>query len=437
MPESKEYNTAKSWELYQRAKEVLPQGVNYGIHYFDPYPFYVKYAYGCKLIDVDENKYDDYWMAHNVLILGHIPPEVVKAVKKQLDMGMLYGVSNELEIQLAEQVVKMVPSAKMVRFTNSGTEANMYATRLARTCTDRKKIAKFEGGWHGGYDSLHKSVKHLYQDSGSYPLESGGILPEVLENTLVLPFNDIEGTRNILKQHKNQIAGIFIEPVLGAGGAIPAEKDFLQELREICSDEGILLIFDEVITGFRLAPGGAQQFYGVYPNITTMGKILGGGYAVGGFAASKEIMEHINSSKYDGKKYSFHGGTHTANPITTTAGLETLKILEDGKVINELNKMGECTREKLREIFERRKVDVQVTGISSLFQTHFTKYPVKNARDVAEKTDKKRLISLHDYLRSRGIFFFPGRRGVLSTAHGDEELERLFEETDSYLKSLL
>ncbi len=422
-------NTTKSKALYERAKKVLPQGVSYGIRYFEDYPFYVGCTNGCKIIDVDGNVYTDYWMGHNALILGHTPPEVLRAVKEQLHKGMHYGVSHELEIQLAEQVVKMVPSVGMVRFTNSGTEANMYAARLTRTYTGRKIIAKFEGGWHGGYDSLHKGVK--------YPprLESGGILPEVLENTIVLPFNDIQGTRNILKQHKNKVAGIFIEPVLGSSGAIPAEKDFLKELREICSDEEILLIFDEVITGFRVAPGGAQQFYDINPDITTMGKILGGGFPVGGIGAPSEIIGHIDSSKYQGEKYSYHGGTFSANPITMTAGLTTLKILENGLLINKLNEMGEYTRKNLREIFEKRKIDVQITGISSLFQTHFTKYPIKNPRDVAQ-TDKKTLNKLHKYLRTRGIFFLPGRRGVLSRAHENRELETLFEETDTYLKSI-
>jgi len=421
-------STSKSAELYERAKNVLPQGVSYWIRFFEPYPFYVKSANGCKVTDVDGNEYIDLWMGHHALILGHNPLRVREAVKEQLPKGTNYGLAHEREIQLAEQVVKMVPSAEMVRFTNSGTEANMYATRLARAYTDKKKIVKFEGGWHGGYDSLHKGVK--------YPptLESGGILPEVLENTIVLPFNDIDSTHKILKQYENQVAGVFIEPVLGSG-TIPAEKGFLEKLRESCSDEGILLIFDEVITGFRLAPGGAQQFYGVKPDITTMGKNLGGGFPIGGIAASKEIMEHMDPSKYKGKGYSFHGGTFCANPVTMTAGLKVLEILEDGTIITELNKMGDYTREHLTELFMERGVDVQVTGISSIFQPHFTKNPIKSVRDITQKS-KEKLIGLHRYLKTHGVFFLYGKRGVLSTAHTHDDLEELFDKTDSYLKSL-
>ena len=418
--------TRKSKELHERAKTVLPAGVSYAIRHFEPYPFYTARAKGSKLFDVDGNEYVDFWLGHTALILGHSPPAVVEAVKKQLENGTHYGTSHELEIKLAEQIVKIVPSAEMVRFTNSGTEANMYATRLARAYTDRSKIAKFEGGWHGGYDALHISVKYPFDVP-----ESAGLTTGALQDTIVLPFNDLEGVKERLKN--KEVASITIEPVLGAGGGIPVEKEFLKGLRELCNERGILLIFDEVITGFRLAPGGGQQYYGVTPDITVFGKILGGGFPIGAFCGRRDIMERIDTLVYERPHYSFHGGTFAANPISMTAGLATLKILEDGQLANKLNNGGGKIREKLREIFEADDVDVQVTGAGSLFNTHFTKGEVKDAR-APSKTDKKKQVDYHLRLIANGVFFLPTHTGALSIAHSETDIEKLFLETEKYAK---
>jgi len=425
---SKEYvsKTSKSKALYERAKKVLPAGVSYGIRYFEPYPFYTAKAKGSKLYDVDGNEYIDFWLGHTALILGHSPPAVVEAVKRQLENGTHYGTSHELEIKLAEQVVKMVSSAEMVRFTNSGTEANMYATRLARAYTGRSKIAKFEGGWHGGYDALHVGVHYPFNAP-----ESGGLTAGALQDTLLLPFNDLEGVEEKLKHEK--VASIVIEPVLGAGGGIPAEKEFLKGLREFCDEKEILLIFDEVITGFRLAPGGAQENYGVAPDITVFGKILGGGFPVGAFCGSRKIMQRLDAHVYKPPRYSFHGGTFTANPITMTAGLATLRILEDGRLINKLNTLGDRMREKLREIFETNGVNVQVTGTGSIFNVHFTKEKLKDARGVS-RADKKRLIDYNLHLITNGVFFLPTHTGALSTAHSEADMEKMLSETEEYAK---
>jgi len=418
--------TKRSKDLYKRAKRVLPAGVSYAIRYFEPYPFYTARAEGSKLYDVDGNEYIDFWLGHTALILGHSPPAVVEAVKRQLENGTHYGTSHELEVELAEQVVKMVPSAEMVRFTNSGTEANMYATRLARAFTSRSRIAKFEGGWHGGYDALHVSVKHPFDIP-----ESAGLTAGALQDTIVLPFNDIHSVRNRLK--KEEVACILVEPVLGAGGGIPAEKEFLKGLKELCDERGILLIFDEVITGFRLAPGGGQQYYSVTPDITVFGKILGGGFPIGAFCGRKEIMERIDMLVYERPKYSFHGGTFTANPMSTTAGLSTLKLLEDGQLIKKLNDVGGKIREQLREIFETKGVDVQVIGTGSLFNTHFTKEKVTDAR-AASKADKQKQINYHLNLITNGVFFLPAHTGALSTTHSEADIEKLFLETNEYAK---
>ena len=418
--------TSKSKALYERARKVLPAGVSYGIRYFEPYPFYTAKAKGSKLYDVDGNEYVDFWLGHTALILGHNPPAVVEAVKRQLENGTHYGTCHELEIALAEQVVKMVSGAEMVRFANSGTEANMYVTRLVRACTGRSKVAKLDGGWHGGYDALHVGVHYPF----NIP-ESAGLTSGALQDTIVLPFNDLEAVKKRLKNE--ELASIIIEPVLGAGGGIPAEKEFLKGLREFCDEKEILLIFDEVITGFRLAPGGAQQYYGVAPDITVFGKILGGGFPIGAFCGCKKIMERLDAHIYERPRYSFHGGTFTANPITMTAGLTTLKILEDGQLINKLNRLGDEIREQLREIFEANGVDVQVTGVGSLFNVQFTKEEVKNANAVF-KADRKKLVDYHLKLIENGVFFLPTHTGALSTAHSDADIEKLLSETEKYAK---
>ena len=427
---SKEYvsKTPKSKALYERAEKVLPAGVSYGIRYFEPYPFYTAKARGSKLYDVDGNEYVDFWLGHTALILGHSPPEIVRAVKGQIENGTQYGTSHELEVKLAEQVARMVPSAEMTRFTNSGTEANMYATRLARAYTGRSKIAKFEGGWHGGYDALHVGVKYPFDVP-----ESAGLTAGALQDTVLLPFNDLDGVEKRLKGER--VATIIVEPVLGGGGGIPAEREFLKGLREFCDENRALLIFDEVITGFRLAAGGAQEFYRVTPDITVFGKILGGGFPVGAFSGSKKIMEKLNSIIHKRSEYSFHGGTFAANPITMTAGLATLRFLEDGHLLSGLNEIGGKIREQLKEIFEENGIDVQITGLGSLFNTHFTKETIKDARG-ASRADRKRLVNYDLHLVASGVFFLPGHNGALSTAHSKLDIEKLFLETENYAKQV-
>ncbi|MEM2202621.1 MAG: glutamate-1-semialdehyde 2,1-aminomutase [Candidatus Bathyarchaeia archaeon] len=428
MLESYVSKTQKSRALYERAKKVLPAGVSYGIRFFEPYPFYTARAKGSKLYDVDGNEYVDYWMGHGAHILGHSPSVVVEAVKRQVENGTHFGTSHELEVALAEQVVKMVPSAEMVRFTNSGTEANMYAIRLARAYTGKSKIIKFEGGWHGGYDALHVGVKYPFDVP-----ESAGLTTGATQDTVLAVFNNLEDVET--KAKKELVAAIIVEPVLGAGGCIPAEKEFLKGLREICEEEDILLIYDEVITGFRLAPGGAQQYYGVLPDITVFGKILGGGFPVGAFCGRREIMERLNPLIYERPNFSFHGGTFCANPITMAAGLAVLKALEDGSIISRLNRTGERVRETLREIFEAKGVNVQVSGAGSILNTHFTSKQIKNAKDAFE-ADRKRLAEYHLNLIARGVFFLPTHFGSISAAHTDADIEKLFQATEDYAKTI-
>jgi glutamate-1-semialdehyde 2,1-aminomutase len=416
--------TPKSRKLYERAKRVLPAGVSYFLRYVEPYPFYAARAKGSRLWDEDGNEYIDFWIGHYSLILGHSPTKVMREVKRQIDKGSHYGTAHVLEIALAEQVTKMVPTARMVRFTSSGTEASMYATRLARAVTGRDLVCKFAGGWHGGYDALHVGVKQPFDLQ-----ESGGLTKGALQDTAVLPYNEVEPVRQILKKEK--VAAVFVEPVMGSGGCIPAQTEFLKELRELCIDNGTLLIFDEIITGFRLAPGGGQQYFGVKPDITLLGKILGGGFPIGAIVASKEIMQHMNPLQYPRPKFAFHGGTFTGNPVTMTAGLATLKALEDGTIINRLNKQGDYVRQKLRDIFEKKKMEVQVSGVSSLWHTHFTKEKLLGAVAVTP-ADKEKLVRYHMHLMENGVFLLPGKAGALSSAHTEADLEKLLSQTESF-----
>jgi glutamate-1-semialdehyde 2,1-aminomutase len=304
----------------------------------------------------------------------------------------------------------------------------MYATRLARAYTGRNKIAKFEGGWHGGYDALHIGVKYPFDIP-----ESAGLTTGALQDTILLPFNNLEGVKERLKNEL--VASIVIEPILGAGGGVVAEKEFLKGLREFCDEKDILLIFDEVITGFRLAPGGAQQYYGVTADIIVFGKILGGGFPIGAFCGSRKIMERLDTRIYERPLYTFHGGTFTANPITMKAGLATLKLLEDGRLIDRLNKTGKKIREELRETFEANNIDVQVIGDSSIFNVHFTKENIKDA-DTVFKADRKKLFDYNLNLIANGVFLLPTHNGALSTAHSEEDIEKLFSETEKYAKKL-
>ncbi len=418
--------TAKSKQLYERAKQVLPAGVSYFIRHFEPYPFYVNWAKGSRIRDVDGNTYVDYWMGHYTHILGHSPPNIVEAVRKQIEYGTHYGVCHELEIVLAEQVIKMVPSAQMVRFCSSGTEAAMYAARLARAYTGKNKILKFEGGWHGGYDALHVAVKPPF----NLP-ESDGLTEGALKDTIVAPFNDLQETER--KLTGQEVAAVIVEPVLGAGGCIPAEKEFLKGLRELCSQKEALLIFDEIITGFRLAPGGGQQFYGVTPDVTILGKILGGGFPIGAVAGRKDVMERMDPQLFERPNFSFHGGTFTANPATLTAGLETLKTLEDGHIIHRINLEGEKIQRELEVIFQNRNVDARVNRAGSLFQVHFTQENVSNI-GAASRADRKRLEEYHLALIEKGVFLLPSKTGAISEAHSKEDLEKLLIETENYAK---
>ena len=425
--------TPKSQELYDKARNLLPMGVTYHIRFFEPYPFYVIEAKGSKVRDVDGNEYTDYWIGHGALILGHANEQVMSKVKEQLVKGSHWGFEHEYALKLAEKIIKHVPSVEMIRFTNSGTEANMYAIRLVRAYTGRKKIVKFEGGWHGGYDQLHVAVK-----PGTW-LGSAGLPEEAVTHTLVVKFNDVDELEKTFREHGNDIAGVIMEPVQGAAGVIPAEQEFIERVRELCDEYGSLLIFDEVITGFRLGLGGAQEYYGVRADVVVFGKIIGGGFPIGAFASTREIMETLDYTKTPKEKRSFHGGTFAGNPVSMIAGYATLEILEKPGFYDYLNWLSGKLASALDDIGQRSKVPVSITSAGSMIGIHFMKDKPKNVREVHENKVHPLINKVfHKYMLLKGIVFLTEDTShlLLASTHTLKDANEFLEAFEEFLKTV-
>ncbi|MDP6457924.1 MAG: aspartate aminotransferase family protein [Candidatus Bathyarchaeota archaeon] len=423
-----EEKTKRSKGLYARAAEVLPAGVSYAIRDFPPHPFYIAEAKGAKLTDVDGNVYTDYWMGHGALILGHAQKSVVKAVTEQLIKGTHFGYAHELEVELAECIVDMIPSAEMVRYTSSGTEANMYASRLARAYTGRDGMVKIEGGWHGGYDCLHTAVHNFGAP------ESAGLNPKTYEDTRAVPFNDLEAARRALKGE--DVACLIIEPMMGAAGFLTPEPGYLEGLREVCDATGTLLIFDEVITGFRLSPGGAQPLYCVDADVTILGKIMGGGFPIGAFCGRREIFERLNHRKYpDSKKRSFHGGTFTGNPVSMVAGITILNILKGGKVHGKIDNLGGKVFRGLDDIISRSRIDAVITGVGSAFAVHFQKLTPRNAREMA-RNDTEIAKGYWSHLLAKSITYVSPSlpHSFIGEPHTSEDVEAYLGASEEFFK---
>lgn len=416
--------------MFERAKNVEPAGVSYKFRHFGPYPFFVKQAKGAKVTDVDGNAYTDYWCTHFAMILGHAHPAVMQAIKTQAENGWHFGLVHELEITHAEAICKHVPSAELVRYTSSGSEANMFTVRLARTYTKRFKVVKFEGCWHGPYDPLHLAIRPPYDKP-----QSGGITPTSQQDTIVAPYNDLNGF--LSKAGDEKLACVILEPVLGAGGMIPAQKEFLKGLREYCDDTGALLIFDEVITGFRLGLNGAQGYYGVKPDVTVLGKIIGGGLPIGAICGVREIMERMDHTKYSGVEYAYHGGTFAGNAITLAAGLATIDVLEHSPVYDQIEKLGNKCRTDLNAIFEENMIPAQTTGIKSMIGIHTTaKKPILDATCLAT-SDEKLSRKLFTSMLGNGIFMnLPENlHAAISYAHTDTDIDQLTSTIEKCVKS--
>jgi glutamate-1-semialdehyde 2,1-aminomutase len=420
--------TKKSAKLFGKSLKLHVNGVSHNIRFYEPYPFVVKQSSGKNLIDVDDNKYTDYWMGHWSLILGHGPKNVKKSLQTQFEKSWMYGTVNEQTIKLSEIISKAVPVAEKIRYVTSGTEATMYAVRLARSVTGRKVIAKIDGGWHGYTSDLLKSVNWPFTES-----ESSGVINE--EKIISIPYNNLEESIKILKKFSKDLAGVIIEPVLGGGGCIPATPDYLKGIQEFVRKNKSLFILDEIVTGFRFRFGCLYPTMKLDPDIVTLGKIVGGGMAIGVMCGKKEIMEYADTT---GKKKSERsyvgGGTFSANPASMVAGYATLSELKNSAntTYSKLNKLGDMAREGLSKTFGDKVI---VTGKGSLFMTHFANNGITeiiNSTDAA-KCDSAKLQKYHfKMIAQDGIFFLPGKLGAISMAHTNQDIKKLIRASENF-----
>lgn len=420
---------SRSRDLYERGKHLMPGGVSSPVRAFEPYPTFIQRANGSRLYDVDGNELIDYCMGFGPHILGHAHPAVVKAVQRQAERGTLYGAPTELELQMAETVRRYFPSMEMMRFVSSGTEATMHAVRLARGFTGRKLIVKMEGGFHGAHDSV--LVKAGSGAATHSAPDSAGVPEEAASNTLLAPYNDVEAIEALLSSNRGRVAALIMEPVLGNIGPVLPDEGYLAQLREVTEKHGTLLIFDEVITGFRLSMGGAQARFGVRPDITTLGKVLGGGLPIGAFGAKVEIMEKVSPL---GPVY--QAGTFAGNPMSMAAGLAALKEL--GSIGHEgLEHKGQVMRSQLAELLREHRMPFQVAGIGSMFQMFMIDRPVRDHRD-AMAADAKKFMRLFHALLERGIYIPPSQYETcfLSTAHSDEDIRKTVNAYDEALEAI-
>jgi glutamate-1-semialdehyde 2,1-aminomutase len=414
-------NITKSEKLFHKACKVMPGGVNSPVRAFQSVggnPLFLKKGYGSKVWDVDENEYIDYVGSWGPLIFGHAHPQIVDALKRQVGLGTSYGAPTELEIELAEQIVSLVPSLEVVRMVNSGTEAVMSAIRLARGVTSRDKIVKFEGCYHGHVDSMLVKAGSGLASLG-IP-ECPGIVEDLAKNTLTLPFNNVKKLRELFAIEGDNIAGIIVEPIGGNMGVVPPKSGFLEALRELTKETGAILIFDEVMTGFRVALGGAQSLYNISPDLTCLGKVIGGGLPVGAYGGSKQLMDNIAPM---GSIY--QAGTLSGNPLAMTAGIEMLKLLSAPSVYDDLEYKSEklCAGYKLN--VEKLGISACFNRVGSMFSMFFTDQDVVDFES-AKSCNTKFFQSYFNALLEEGVYIAPSQfeAGFMSAVHTNEEIEQ-------------
>ncbi len=421
----------KSAELYSRAVTLMPGGVNSPVRAFGSVggnPLFIKSAQGSKIIDVDGNTYTDYVCSWGPSILGHAHPQVINAVKTACENGLTFGAPTENEVILAKMIKELIPSMEMSRLVCSGTEAVMSALRAARGFTHRDKIVKFRGNYHGHADSmLVKAGSGAL--TGSTP-DSGGVPYDYAKHTIIAEYNDISSVEAIFEKYADDIAAVIVEPVAANMGVVLPEKGFLSFLRDITKQNGSLLIFDEVITGFRLSLGGAQEYYGVTPDMTTLGKIVGGGMPIGAYGGRRDIMENIAPV---GKVY--QAGTLSGNPVATTAGIETLSILKNNSGIYEnLAKKSEYLAGKLQSAAGEK---AYVNQVGSLICVFFSKHKVKSYAD-AVSSDTNAYSAWFRYMLNHGIYLAPSQFEAMfvSSAHTDDEINEFAELAERFFKEI-
>jgi glutamate-1-semialdehyde 2,1-aminomutase len=410
----------RSESLFSRAQELMPGGVNSPVRAFRAVggtPFFVARAEGTRIWDLDGRAYIDFLASWGPLILGHAPAQVVEALTEAVRHGTSYGAPTAREVELAELMTRAVPSIEMVRLVNSGTEAAMSAIRLARGATGRDAIIKFDGCYHGHADSL---LVKAGSGGATFSLpDSLGVPASLVSLTVTLPYNDLQSVERVMEARGREVAAIIVEPVAGNMGVVPPAPGFLQGLRSLCDRYGALLIFDEVITGFRVAFGGAQALYGVRPDLTCLGKIIGGGLPVGAYGGRRELMEQV--APLGGV---YQAGTLSGNPLATAAGLATLKALESPQVYRRLEDLGRALQEGLEAAARKNGVPVVVNRVGSMLTAFFTVEPVTDYAS-ARRSDTRRYAAFFHGMLRRGVFLAASQfeAAFVSLAHSEAEIE--------------
>ena len=424
-----------SRRLHTEACKYMPGGDTRTATFFLPFPNFIKYGDGAYMYDEDGFKLLDFQNNYTSLIHGHAHPETVEAVREQIAKGSAYTAPFEKQIELSAILTQRFPSVDMIRYTNSGTEANMHALRIARAYTGKAKIIKTEGGYHGTTDVFEASVDPNIKKAGTLDQikvipESRGVSENALKDVLVVPFNDIERTRKMIEEHHRETACIIIEPIMGSAGQITPDLEYLKFLREITEQYHIVLIFDEVVTG-RLSLGGAQKFYGVTPDLTTMGKIIGGGTPVGAFGGKQEIMQMYDPRE----KKMYHSGTFNGNAVTMAAGLATMKAYNQ-EAVDYVNGLGTLFKEGVLKIYDKLGLNMKISGAGSIYNILFTDKDVKNYRDVASAHEELNKV-LYMSLLTKGVF--DAERGMfcMSTAMTKEDIRFGLDTLETSLREML
>lgn len=440
------YTTSHSQELYEAAQEVIPGGVNSGARGPEagwvPGPPVIARGRGAYVWDVDGNRYCDYLLALGPMIHGHAHPFVTEAVARAIhETGTMFALPYEGEADAARRIIEAIPSVEFVRFGNSGTEVVLHATRLARAFTGRDVVVRFEGQYHGWADQLewshHPDLAAAGPRQRPVALPGSPGIPKVIGQTLaVLPWNDVDAVERLVAERGQEIAAILTEPIMGNTGVIPPKPGYLEFLREITSANGIVLIFDEVITGFRVALGGAQALYGVTPDLTTMAKALGGGFPVAAVGGRRDIMDQVTDGTV------LHAGTYNANVVATAAASASLELLAKPGTHEALFRHSERLMAGMREIFERAGVAVQVQGVGPMFQFWFSETPIHDYREAAGHLNSPKYAALARALHERGVLVHPSNIELwfVSTVHTDEDIEstlQAFEDAVTATRSTL